>query len=171
MKKPLSVLLLFLVLLKIGGFVAILSVEREIVREAMFLKLSKSQIVSDLHCIIDNKNITWEEADREFWLDGKMYDIVKIEIKNGVKTYLCLADDSETDLAMVIQQLTQTDNSPLSETTKGIISWIFQQIIAPETSYPRFGNFCISSKIKMNFRYDYYAFDYFFKIIKPPKTS
>jgi hypothetical protein len=174
MKQTLSVIFLFLILLKVGGFMAVLSVQREIARESVIEKMARNSSTTNLTCIVGTaqnvSKIDWEEADKEFWFEDKLYDVVKIEIKNGQIYYYCLADNDETDIVTAIQQLTQTDNSPLSETTKGIIGWVFQQIIAPEVLYPRFENYYILSKVKLGFRYDYYVFDYFFKIIKPPKT-
>lgn len=42
--------------------------------------------------------IEWEEKGKEFYLDGEMYDVAKIKIKNG-KTYLyCLNDKKEKQI-------------------------------------------------------------------------
>lgn len=46
----------------------------------------------------DDRNIIWEEKDKEFSVDGKMYDVATTKIINGKKTYYCLSDEKETDL-------------------------------------------------------------------------
>ena len=48
MKKEISWILLFITALKIGGFLAILSVEREIVRSGMKEKIAKSIDINSL---------------------------------------------------------------------------------------------------------------------------
>lgn len=43
----------------------------------------------------ENKEIDWEEADKEFTYHGEMYDVVRIEKGN---TYYCLKDSKEKKL-------------------------------------------------------------------------
>jgi hypothetical protein len=175
MKKPLSLVFLFLILLKIGGFVAILSVQREIVRESVIQEIAQNTITKELICIVatvqNASKIEWEEANKEFWFEGKLYDVVKIETKNGQRHYYCLADDAETDIVTTIKNLVQNGQEPLSQTMKGIIGWIFQQIISPEIVQLRFENYSAVIKTQSGFKHGYYIFDYLFKVIKPPQKS
>jgi hypothetical protein len=58
----------------------------------------------------DNKKIVWEEDEKEFSIDGKMYDVAKIKTINDIKYLYCLSDEQETilikDLANTIQNKT-----------------------------------------------------------------
>jgi hypothetical protein len=171
MKKTLTLFLFSILLLKIGGLVAFLSVERELMREAMFEKINKSQNNNNLTCIIDNKNIDWEEQNKEFWHEGKLYDVVNIEIQNGQKYYYCIADDDETELATVIKNLIGTNDSPLSQTTKNIIGWFFQFVIVPEIGQPVFQNYHFSNPTNSFCLPSRYIFEDWFRAIKPPTTT
>ena len=44
------------------------------------------------------KNIFWEENGKEFALNGMMYDVVKIENKNGETFIYCISDVKEKEL-------------------------------------------------------------------------
>jgi hypothetical protein len=171
MKKLLSAIFIFLVLLKAGGFMAILSVQREIVRENMIEQIAQNCTTQNLTCIVDNKKIEWEETDKEFWYENKLYDVVKIETKNGLTHYYCLADNDETEIVSTIKNLVQSGHEPLSQTMKGIIGWIFQQIIMPEPIQPRFENYCLLTLTTSCFIHSRYFFENRFKIIKPPQKS
>ncbi len=168
MKKILAISLFLILLLKIGGLVAFLSIERELVREAMILKIVNYQNVNNLTCIIDNKKMAWEEKEQEFWYNNKLYDVVKIEILNNQKHYYCLADDDETELVAVIKNLIQNQDSPLSKTTKNIISWFFQTLILPKIDELLFGYHRFGGTLKSFFLHSHYIFDGCYKTIKPP---
>ena len=168
MKKILSAIFLFLVLLKAGGFMAVLSVQREIARERMIQQIAQNKISQKLICIVDNKKIEWEETSKEFWYDGKLYDVVKTEIINNQKHYYCLTDDDETDIVSTIKNLAQSGHEPLSQTMKGIIGWIFQSIILPEIYKPAFEYYNFYTVVNSLFLPSQYIFDGCYKTIKPP---
>ena len=46
----------------------------------------------------DDKNIVWEEEEKEFSINRKMYDIAKIKILDSKKYFYCLNDEQETKL-------------------------------------------------------------------------
>ena len=62
---------------------------------------------------INNPEIKWEEAGSEFYLNGKLYDIVKTKNITGRVFLFCLNDEKESklflDYAKAIKS--QTDNS------------------------------------------------------------
>ena len=72
MKKWFSALFLLLVLLKIGGFVAILSIQRELIREKVIRKIARHLENEELVCIVGTSqnlaNMEWEKEGKEFWL-------------------------------------------------------------------------------------------------------
>jgi hypothetical protein len=55
------------------------------------------------------KDLHWEEADKEFWLHGELYDVVKISIENSQRIIYCINDSKEKQI--VEQQLKQTSQN------------------------------------------------------------
>ncbi len=171
MKKTLHIFLFSLLLIKIGGLVAFLSIERKLMREAMFLKISNNQHINNLTCIIENKNIDWEETNREFWYNKKLYDVVKIEIKNGQNHYYCLADDTETDIVTTIKNLIENNQKPLGKALTGFVSWVLDSVFLLNKTVPTFKPvWAIIEQLQNSFE-QAYQFDYYSKTIKPPMMS
>lgn len=52
-----------------------------------------------------NNQIVWEEEEKEFSVEGKMYDVAKIVVINGTKKYCCLQDDNETGLQRMYDEV------------------------------------------------------------------
>lgn len=46
----------------------------------------------------NDERIVWAEDQKEFSINGKMYDIAKVKVINNNKYYYCLSDDEETTL-------------------------------------------------------------------------
>ncbi len=171
MKKMLSFVLLFLILLKIGGLVAVLSVEREIVREKMFKNIDKNIFATNLTCISANQKIEWEETDKEFWYEDKLYDVVKMEIKNGQTYYYCIADVAETDIVTTIKNLIENNQKPLGKALTGFVSWVLDSVFLLNKTVPTFQPvWAIIEQLQNSFE-QAYQFDYYSKTIKPPMMS
>lgn len=102
MKVLISYLLLSVFLFNTIGYIITfkvvqLQIKREVKREL------KSKIKSsDLYAIrlssTEYESLQWIEKEREFVLNGKMYDIVKTEYKNGVIILSCIDDKQEKKL-------------------------------------------------------------------------
>jgi hypothetical protein len=60
----------------------------------------------------DDKNIVWEEDEKEFSIDGKMFDVAKIKIVNAKKYLYCISDEKETTLInnLALAVKSKTDN-------------------------------------------------------------
>ncbi len=176
MKKLFSYVFLSIILLKIGGFIAILSIEREIIRKQVIQEISNNSFVEKMTCIIGSQQnlakIVWERDNKEFWFDGKLYDVVKTEFKNGLVNYYCISDEVEQKLCANIQYFAQSHsaNSPLNEASKDILILIFQQIILPIYSFPSFENIIFFiSKAEFLPLLSLYISTYFPKIVAPPQ--
>lgn len=134
MKKLLVLFLLLLTFLKIGGFVAILGISREVMRKQVFEKIKHKVNISETICIVETtenlKKITWEKENKEFWFDGELYDIVRIEEKNDIKNYYCITDKTEQKIITAMDNLIMSNNgSPINQTSKDILTLIFQPTI------------------------------------------
>ncbi len=91
-----------------GGYTAILLIEKEEIREQIEQKLLKNLKKSDLVCIIESPQnkvkIEWERPQKEFRFNGNFYDIAFIESKNGINHYYCISDNEETKLEQNLNQ-------------------------------------------------------------------
>lgn len=160
-----------------GGFYAILSFEREEIREKVERKILNSLDKSELICIVaDDKNlpkIEWERPEKEFSFEGNLYDVVYSENISGIIYYYCLSDEDETLLEAKIDKLleNQTDKSPFGNQSKSIISFISQPLIGHQNPIFYFNHFIdknpsISSNLAI-----FYLSDYASKLKQPPQFS
>ncbi len=110
-KKGLAALLLSILFTSQVGYHFIYTIHQQIIKEAIEKELLASIPESSLEVIILEQNqdkIEWEEENKEFFLDGEMYDVAKIRKMEG-KTYLyCINDKREKEL---IKQLAKAVNS------------------------------------------------------------
>jgi hypothetical protein len=83
-----------------------------------------------------NPDVVWEKEDKEFLFKGAMYDVVRIEIHNGKKTYYCLSDEKETKICALINKVltTQQGNTLLNSNAQKLLK-IFIQVFTPCDRY------------------------------------
>ena len=109
--------ILCLCLLKIAGHLPVFKIEQWLIHAEMEAIIEESLNNEHLERIsISNKNqykLTWERAGKEFWYEGKLYDVVRSEIQDGVTHYYCIDDTAETHLVyQFIKHIKkQTENS------------------------------------------------------------
>ncbi len=176
-KTLLSLTLFFALLLKMGGFYAILSYERHEIREKVEQKLIKSLKKSELICIVaDDKNsskIEWERLEKEFRFEGNLYDVVYTENIFGVIHYYCLTDKDETKLEAKIDKLleNQTDKSPFGNQSKLILHFLAEPLITHNN--PTFYFSCFINKESSVFPIlsIFYPSDLVSKLKQPPQFS
>jgi hypothetical protein len=174
MKKWFSALFLLLVLLKIGGFVAILSIQRELIREKVIRKIARHLENEELVCIVGTSqnlaNMEWEKEGTEFWFNDNLYDVVRTETMKGLVHYYCLSDNEESRLAVHIQALSQSDASSMNGVIKEILNLIFQQLIPTNDFQYEFKNSFFYSRQQSIHSISIYCFLYFSKLLDPPKA-
>ena len=160
-----------------GGFYAILSFEREEMREKMEQKMLKNINKTDLVCIVENADnfskIQWERLEKEFSFEGNLYDVVYTEKIDGVKNYYCLSDKDETKLEAKIDKLLdkQNQHSPLGNHSKLILDFLSQPLISCQNPTFCFKYFIrkkpsISSNLAISHPSDYVS-----KLKQPPQFS
>jgi hypothetical protein len=175
MKKILSWTFLFIVALKIGGFHAILSVEKEMVRREMKEKIATSIDINSLVCIIGTpqnlSKIEWEESDKEFWFENALYDVVITKNQQGINYYYCLSDVNEKEVIAKIEGFTNSLNAqnPVSNTTKEVLTLILQPTLYNYFYQPDFNNinYLVSTKFKSITSFYYYLL--VIKLLEPPQ--
>jgi hypothetical protein len=135
MKTFLSLTLLVILLLKVGGFYAILSYERHEIREKVEQKLLNSLEKSALICIVENAEnfpkIIWERSAKEFEFEDNLYDIAYVETISGINYYYCLSDKDETRLEVKIDKLleNQSKKLPFGNQSKLVLHFLSEPII------------------------------------------
>ncbi len=78
----------------------------------------------------NEKLLVWEKANKEFWYQGKLYDIVKVATTSKSTIYYCLQDTKETQVVKSFEQQKQTDSNANS-----ILQWEFAKKIAYIPTY------------------------------------
>ena len=91
---------------------------KEAAKHALLAKLPESSLE-----IIDantHKNdIEWEDEDREFYLNGQMYDVAYIKVVNGKTLIYCLNDSKESDLMKNLAHAVNAGNEQNSSNKHG----------------------------------------------------
>jgi hypothetical protein len=176
-KTLLSLTLLVILLLKMGGFYAILSYERHEIREKVEQKLLNSIEKSDLICIVANDEnlpkIKWERAEKEFSFEGNLYDVVYRENAVGVTHYYCLTDKNETKLEAKIDELleNQTEKSPFRNQSKLIISFLSEPLITHQNPTFYFNHFVDKKSSILSNLTTFHPSDFVSKLKQPPQFS
>jgi hypothetical protein len=100
-KKLLAAAFLSILFTSQVGYYFIYTIHQHIIKEEMERELLAHIPASSLEVIIAEQvadKIVWEEKNREFSLDGILYDVARIEKKEG-KTFLyCINDKKEKQL-------------------------------------------------------------------------
>jgi hypothetical protein len=78
----------------------------------------------------DTQSLKWEKADREFWHQGKMYDVVRSTNSSQSITYYCIQDTKETQLVHNFQKQQEQNQQEHS-----ILQWDFVKKI-PVAEFP-----------------------------------
>jgi hypothetical protein len=100
-KKGLAALLLSILFISQVGYYFIYTIHQHIIKEKIEKELLTHIPDSSLDVVIAedwNNKLEWEEEGKEFSLNGEMYDVARIEVKDG-KTYLyCINDKKEKEI-------------------------------------------------------------------------
>jgi len=117
-----------------GGYYAYLMLERHEIRDEIEHKLIHSIPKSTLKCIIANQEnsgkIEWRRVQKEFKFENELYDVVSVEIHDGISYYFCINDHAETLLETKIDNLLklQSGHLPLSDYAKNFLSLLLEPI-------------------------------------------
>ena len=112
-KKILILQLLTILAFSQVGYYFFYTIKQYQIREAVKHQLLGALPESSLQIFAaDNEKIVWEENEKEFSIDGEMYDIAKIKIVENKKYFYCLSDTKETALINEFVKTVQkkTDN-------------------------------------------------------------
>jgi hypothetical protein len=123
-RKTFSFILLFCVLVYIGGYYLIYSLYQQELKTEMkvFLKQNKSsQFGTKFEFPINNGQVadakfSWEEEGAEFRYQHELYDVVSLEQKEGKLIIVCIKDNDENQLEKQLNEIHKT-NKPVNSKT------------------------------------------------------
>ncbi len=153
MKRLISIIFLSLLVMKIGGYFALVSVQQIIAREEAKEKIIKllpnEKLVKLSFTRDDFAKIDWQEQDKEFYYNEKLYDIVRSEFNGKNHILYCLSDEKETIIYAKILQISkaQSDELPIKNTMASFLSLLILKYTLPQV-YHFIGKVFILSKNK-----------------------
>ena len=117
MKRIISIIFLFLLVMKIGGYFAFLTIQqiifREEAKEKILHHLPANKLTKLSFSDQEIQAIDWEETNKEFYYEGNLYDVVKIEFEQKNCIIFCLADENETEIYSELQQMSKAQNDEI----------------------------------------------------------
>ena len=122
----------------------------------------------------NQQKLKWERVGKEFWYEGKLYDIVRSETKDGVTHYYCIGDTAETHLAyQYIENIkkqtdgTENEGTSLNDFFKKILKIYIPPVYSPYNPIVFSQN---PKKSKVLTPYiNHYAAQFYNRIDPPPK--
>jgi len=152
-KKLISLLLLFILFLpSVGTSLWFMHRQKQIRKEVKHLLISGLADSELAHFAFTDDDITsleWRH-DKEFRLDGYMYDIVKREKIGEIHHFWCWKDDKETSLYQQFDSLLAKLNLPVPEDQQNTLKWLqFQNTLFCNVPMGWTPNFIISKRLQV----------------------
>jgi hypothetical protein len=100
-KKAFAAILLSILFMSQVGYYFVYSIQQHILKEEIEKELLSHLPDSSLELVIaedHNDKLEWEEEEKEFSLNGEMYDVARIEKKDGKTLLYCINDEKEKQL-------------------------------------------------------------------------
>jgi hypothetical protein len=177
-KKLLLLVLFLLFLFKIVGYFPIVKINQYLIYkqiEKQIVKLTPNQFLHKITISTENPNsanqIRWEKPNKDFWYNGRLYDIVRVVNTSKSTTYYCIEDKKETNLLLSFEK-----NSKQTDTQPTVLSWEFAKKLVT-TDFPLFGAMTekiafvlpISKEKLQSFYSSFYQFRFISSIDFPPE--
>lgn len=137
MKRVTGIFLLLIFTFNLVGYYPVFRVLQLQARREIKTRIKNSVPSHELHAINANQNepeMHWHQEGKEFRLNGKMYDIVHVETKDGETIYHCVDDVDEARLFAHLDELVNEnldhDQSARGKTARQILK-LFSQVYIP----------------------------------------
>ena len=138
MKKIVSIIFLSLLVMKIGGYFAFLTVQQHILREE-----AKERILHNIpshkqiKLIFSDKQfetIDWKETDKEFYLNGILFDVVNTKMEGNRHVFYCISDEKETEIyAKILQMSNVTQHeTPIKNNLISFLNLLTLKYVIPQ---------------------------------------
>lgn len=149
LKRIVSSILLFLVISSQIGTYLVYAVQQAINKENIAQTMAHQLPVDQLVKIKNTKAIDWEEAGKEFTLNGIFYDVVKTEKINGETWFYCINDTMQTQLYnnYTVSLNNKTEGLPLNKESKQALKFSLSYFLV----YPTTGMLAFNSLNKISY--------------------
>lgn len=112
LKRIISIVLLLLFIYGTVGYFVAFQVERYTVRQEIKHRIKQGVPTEELTIISDdatNSRLNWVKPNKEFRINGKMYDVVSKRVEGNTVYYSCINDTQEDKLFENLDK--QVDNA------------------------------------------------------------
>jgi hypothetical protein len=125
LKRIISSILLLLVISSQMGTFLVYVVQQEINKENIAQEMARKLPEENLVKIKNSDQLKWEEAGKEFYLDGIFYDVVTSKKINGETWFYCINDQMESQLYnhYTASLKSNTDALPTSKQGKQVLKF------------------------------------------------
>ena len=129
MNKAASIVLLSILLLSQLGVHLFVEIHQWIVKEEQREAMLKQIPQKFLTKFEEKDKLEWEEADREFYYQGSLYDVSKITTEKGTKIYWAIKDSRETEIILKKIALIEKQHKNTSDKKQSNFSSYWQLIL------------------------------------------
>ena len=98
LKRVVSILFCLLLCLSQVGFYIGFLLEQHKTKDLIHKQVIARAPLHLLERIVQQDAIQWEDDNKEFYLHGSLYDVVKIQVENGKTVFYCINDENEEQL-------------------------------------------------------------------------
>ena len=136
MKRSITIFVLSLLFFSQIGYRIIYLIQQHELKEAAEARLLSAVNSDQFEQITEEdnlNNIVWEEAGKEFSLNGQLYDVAKKEVVNGKTILYCLNDKKEEQLVeeMIKKERSNADNTSGNKDGKHTIKFQLSDFTEP----------------------------------------
>ena len=141
MRKPVSILLVFIFLFNIGGYYLWFAVLQKNIKESvekLIIKGLKEEALSIVTVPAKGETgIIWIKPGKEFRYRGEMYDVVYSTIKGQDKLYFCINDNKEKQLISAYHKAHNSKKDADKRIKSNLTDRYFpQELLLSNTDYP-----------------------------------
>jgi hypothetical protein len=138
-KKALAAILLSIIFMSQVGYYFVYTIHQHFIKEEIERELLTHIPDSSLDVVIVedwNNKLVWEEQGKEFSLNGEMYDVARIEIKDGKTHLYCINDKKEKEILDNLVKAVNHDSRKERNTVKPVLTdMIIIATVEPEKTF------------------------------------
>ncbi len=114
LKKCCAIVIFFVFVLSQIGHQLVFELAKWDAKTTIAQNIKNNKFQGVVEKITETPQLSWEEKDHEFELNGQMYDVVKKEVKGQKIIYYAINDSKESNLLEVYNQTQHHNNSKLA---------------------------------------------------------
>jgi hypothetical protein len=137
LKKIVAISLLLVIFINQLGYYFLHSLQQYQVRKEIKHALLANIPESELEVISSNNQLDWEEDGKEFYYQGRMYDVVSMKVLHGKTFYYCINDTKEKQLLDHLVKVVKSSREDSKRTSgKNVIKYMVTDSELPNNEIP-----------------------------------